>query len=1276
MNIIGTQVRDLKILSEIGEGGMGVVFLAEHVMLGKIFALKCLSPALSNSPHFGERFGKEARAQAALNHPNIVQVNDFFEDNGRFYLSMEYVDGQPLDEIIDHAGGLPEKRVLLILKDILNGLNFAHSKGIIHRDIKPSNILIDKSGRAKIMDFGIAIRLGDHRLTRTGTDIGTAWYISPEQVVTPKTVDHRSDVYSIGIVLYEMLTGQVPFDGETDYTVKDKHVRETPPDINKINPKISNELIGIVMKALEKSPDDRFDGCGEFLEYVEAYENQGDRKISPGVGSVPEDVSITIDSKDTGEEEERVRREAAVRTRAIAAIRARSKVQAEARMGQNAKTESFPEIDVDSRILCSDESCTGIMGPDGRCTECGGRLKAAGPDALQELAVKLEESQPPEPTFTDPVTGMEFVYVDSGKFIMGDSCGDEENAEIPTYEVELDGFYIGKYPVTCGQWENLMGTNPSKFIKGNKYPLETVSWDNAQNFIEKLTAKNNRQYQFRLPSEAEWEYAARSGGKKEKYAGGDDIDSVAWYDKNSGNATHLVGKKTSNGIGIHDTTGNIWEWCHDWFGDYPSGAVKNPSGPSAGKQRVLRGGSWESDIMECRSTYRYKNWPEYSHHSWGFRLVRDMTPPEPLSELSVASFPKGASIWIDGKDTGEKTDALIEIPAGNYKLELRLNAFKNARRDVEVTLDSLTEVESRLEKAPPRVAVKKTTRPKKRAAAIVITAAVFLCLALGLLFYNSDPQKERLNPSEMASKYKNATEDTVPEHQGDQSNGFKPLTPENIAKSKLFVETEPKNAWVMFPDIKQSFYQGMALKPGRYHIEVSRDGYNTKKMWVNLKAGEDKRVQIRLEQLQASIQPTPTYPRPSSTSNVINRDGIYVAYANGIVRDTNTGLEWKAGPDKDTNWDEARSWVQSLNLDGGGWRLPTRDELEGLYKKGASKSNMTPLLKTNGWRVWSGETKGSSLACPYNFYGGNWNWNFRGSSNNLRVFAVRSRGDGLKVRPYKTIRGNLFVKTDPKDSNVSILNIKPKFYQGMGLKPGKYLVEVSSEGHRTKKEWVELEDGKDKALQISLERVKNKLFVETEPKDSRVKLLNIEQKFRQGIVLKPGRYHIEVSSDGYNTKKMWVNLKTGEDQTIQIHLESAPISQASNETGENKPHGRYIAYPNGVVWDTNTGLEWKAGPDRSMGWDQARSWVKSLNTDSSVWRMPTANELRTLYKKGAGSRNTTPLLKATDWEVWTGETRHGGEACSFDFKFGKRQWHHTSYWNNLQAFAVRSRSDG
>src|SRR4029077_12252969 len=168
--------------------------------------------------------------QALLTDPNIVQVTDFFEEAGEFFLVMEYVDGQDLSRLIKSKGRLAESEALPIFRDVLKGLGFAHAKGLVHRDIKPSNVLVDTNGRPRLMDFGIAIMAGgaEKSLTATGVAIGSPWYMSPEQILRPREVDRRTDIYALGIVLYEMLTGSVPFDGETDFEVNDQQVR-TPP---------------------------------------------------------------------------------------------------------------------------------------------------------------------------------------------------------------------------------------------------------------------------------------------------------------------------------------------------------------------------------------------------------------------------------------------------------------------------------------------------------------------------------------------------------------------------------------------------------------------------------------------------------------------------------------------------------------------------------------------------------------------------------------------------------------------------------------------------------------------------------------------------------------------------------------------------------------------------------------------------------------------------------------------------------------------------------------
>jgi len=216
--------------------------------------------------------------------------------------------------------------------------------------------------------------------------------------------------------------------------------------------------------------------------------------------------------------------------------------------------------------------------------------------------------------------------VSGDNFYMG--CTNEQgsvcyNKEKPAHNVTINGFLIGRYPITQIQWKQVMGKNPSEF-KGDSLPVENVSWNDVQSFIKKLNSKSGKKY--RLPTEAEWEYAARGGVKSKGliYAGSNNIDDVAWYTMNSEDKTQVVGTKRSNELGIYDMSGNVWEWVNDWYGEYSGSSQTNPTGPSFGSTRVNRGGSWDDDARLIRVTSRGDNTPESRFNSLGFRLVRDI----------------------------------------------------------------------------------------------------------------------------------------------------------------------------------------------------------------------------------------------------------------------------------------------------------------------------------------------------------------------------------------------------------------------------------------------------------------------------------------------------------------------------------------------------------------------------------------------------------------------------------------------------------------------------
>jgi serine/threonine-protein kinase len=251
----------------LGVGGMGEVWLATHRVLERRIAVKILTPELTRDPRLRERFISEARVQARLSHPHIAQIQDFVEEDGRFAILMEWIPGGTVADAIDRASGpMPIERTLKWAGQALEALDYAHRHGVIHRDVKPSNLMLDGSGDIKVADFGIAVAMGVRRVTTTGKAVGTPQYMSPEQILRPQSVDHRTDVYSLGIVLYEMLAGRVPFDADTDYTLLKLQVEAAPPPLRSLNPLVPEWLESVVLRCLAKSPDDRFAGCASVAE--------------------------------------------------------------------------------------------------------------------------------------------------------------------------------------------------------------------------------------------------------------------------------------------------------------------------------------------------------------------------------------------------------------------------------------------------------------------------------------------------------------------------------------------------------------------------------------------------------------------------------------------------------------------------------------------------------------------------------------------------------------------------------------------------------------------------------------------------------------------------------------------------------------------------------------------------------------------------------------------------------------------------------------------------
>ncbi len=266
MNLLGQTLGDYRIVGELGRGGMGMVYRAVHVTQGYHVALKVLSPQLAQDSDFTGRFLREMRVMRQLQHRHIVQLREAGQAQGMLYMAMALMEGGSLEQRLAGGRALDVRTTTTVLTQIASALDYAHRQGIVHRDVKPSNILFDRHGRAVLADFGIAQAAGQSRLTRTGAATGTPEYISPEQAKGLRDLDQRTDIYSLGIVAYRMLTGRVPFQRENNWATMLAHIAETPPPLRQVNRALSADTEAVVLRALAKSPGQRYVSAGQFVQ--------------------------------------------------------------------------------------------------------------------------------------------------------------------------------------------------------------------------------------------------------------------------------------------------------------------------------------------------------------------------------------------------------------------------------------------------------------------------------------------------------------------------------------------------------------------------------------------------------------------------------------------------------------------------------------------------------------------------------------------------------------------------------------------------------------------------------------------------------------------------------------------------------------------------------------------------------------------------------------------------------------------------------------------------
>ncbi len=582
-----------EIITEGRKGGMGIVYKVKDTKLrGKITALKVIHQNLLSSEHILEMFRQEVAISLDLSHPNIVRVYGINDYNSFEFFTMEWIEGKTLREIVDEKKETGKPFTLdeayPIISQLCDALTEAH-KHTVHRDIKPENILIASDNTLKLTDFGLAMVLDVHKDARKG--IGTAYYMSPEQKNNPDQVDKRSDIYSVGVILFELLT-------------LENVIGLEPP--SELNPSLPKEIDSITKKALATKRENRYGDAEELSDALtKIAEKEKEIPIAEKTIKYVYKNNVWIYIPEFN----------------IATGKYLAPV-----LNNNGDVISIKKYSDDYDIEKSIRSTLNKAFKNNYVKFIDDEINS---NRLKKIVEKETEQ------YTCPVTGIESVFVKGGTYEMGDTFGDANDDEKPVHTVTVNDFYLGKYLVTQGQWKKIMGNNPSRFQEGDDYPVESVSWDAAQEFIKELNRKTDGKY--RLPTEAEWEYAARERGKKVRFGTGKDsisteeanFDASKDYVEPYSSAgeyrekTTQVGTFKPNSLGLYDMSGNVCEWCHDWFDEnyYKDSPKDNPQGPSTGSPRVLRGGCWFSFPRNVRAASRFIYHPSIRYNVNGFRVA-------------------------------------------------------------------------------------------------------------------------------------------------------------------------------------------------------------------------------------------------------------------------------------------------------------------------------------------------------------------------------------------------------------------------------------------------------------------------------------------------------------------------------------------------------------------------------------------------------------------------------------------------------------------------------
>lgn len=594
------KIAHYEIQEKLGEGGMGEVYLARDTKFpgGRLVALKVLPSRSATDEHFRTRFEREAGIIASLEHTAIVPVYDYGEEDGLPYLVMRYMAGGSLAARISE-GGMALADAAKLISRIAPALDKAAERGIVHRDVKPENILFDEDGAAYVGDFGIAKLTASQKALRTsvfdqklsrGSIFGTLPYMSPEQVEGKADVDGRSDQYSLGATLYEMLTKDHPFKANTDLAIALAHVKEPPPNILIARKDLPKETRSLIEKVLAKDPADRFRSSAEFAAKLQQIADRAGSKGARGPKHKPKyrpaPPTVKLTHEGSGE--------------------------------------------------------SGVVGPAKESIfkiwwqRIPGRTKKISLGALFVLALLFLPGLK-LPAYVTGSLGQRMALVPAGTFIMGSNLGSTDQR--PVHDIFLDSYYIDVNEVTNDQYAAFLsdvGTRPYsgtlialsnnvwrvELLSGS-LPVVDVNWLDADAFC--------RWRGGRLPTEAEWEKAARgTDGRAFPWGNGFETNRGNFRDESFRVLPVGTFPQGASIYGVMDMSGNVWEWVNDWYDAsyYSESPFENPIGPFDGLDKVRRGGSVVdsgSASILLRVSNRNAISPFYSDSVIGFRCAEPVT---------------------------------------------------------------------------------------------------------------------------------------------------------------------------------------------------------------------------------------------------------------------------------------------------------------------------------------------------------------------------------------------------------------------------------------------------------------------------------------------------------------------------------------------------------------------------------------------------------------------------------------------------------------------------